>query len=272
MKLNINEPCHEDWDKMKIGLHSRHCEVCVKSVIDFTQMSRAEIITHILSNPNEQVCGRMRPDQFDFRHEDIPVLVEVLKTKPSNHAFLIMALVCLSLSSCAQESNTHPPVNGQPVEQPIIGKMVAPPTPPDTVTNKPAVCTPDSLDYQRMVKGEVVLQGDITVREPAKNSSDRVLQFAEKMPEYPGGMENMFNYIQSYFSNKKITQKGTIYVRFVVQKTGYLTSIELLSVPDHLSYLSKDVIKMVEKMPAWIPGAQDGKSVDVYYTIPVRFE
>jgi len=113
MKLEIKEPCHEDWNKMKIGVHSRHCEVCVKSVIDFTNSSRAEIITYILLNPNDSVCGRLRKDQFDFRHEDIPILVKVLNTQVRSNAFLILALVTISLSD-AYKSNQKPLKPRQP--------------------------------------------------------------------------------------------------------------------------------------------------------------
>lgn len=263
MKLAIKEPCHEDWNKMKIGMHSRHCAVCVKNVFDFTTMNRAEIITHLLSNPNESVCGRMRPDQFDFRHEDIPVLVEVLKSKPRNHAFLILALVCLSLSAQAQENT----INIPRTEQHVLGKMAVQPT--DTV--KQTNCTP--VEDLRPFKGEVVIQGNIApFPDPEPPATERVLAFAQTMPEYPGGMDNLFNYIQSYFAAKAPEQKGTIYVRFVVRRNGYLTDVEILRIPDNLSYLGRDVIEMVRLMPAWIPGEQDGKKVDVYYTIPVRFQ
>ena len=79
MNLEIKEPCHEDWDKMKIGLISRHCDSCEKAVMDFTTMNRAQIITYLLSNPNDNVCGRLKRDQFDFHHQDIPILIETLK-------------------------------------------------------------------------------------------------------------------------------------------------------------------------------------------------
>lgn len=106
MKLSIKEPCHEDWNKMKIGLYSRHCEICDKGVVDFTTKTRAEIITYILSNPAGSVCGRMHRDQFDFYHEDIPVLIETLQRQNTPNPFLILALVCLSLASCKEETQT----------------------------------------------------------------------------------------------------------------------------------------------------------------------
>ncbi len=271
MKLEIKDPCGEDWNKMKIGMNSRHCEVCVKSVVDFTTMNRAEIITYILSNPNESVCGRMRPDQFDFRHEDIPVLVEVLKTRPRNHAFLILTLVCLSLSACAQNEPISP--NQTEIQPILLGKMAPvevdttqtqmPPPPPEELLKSGEVsieCTPE------------VLQGDVIVVPEPETDPKRALQFAEKMPEYPNGMEALFEYVNDYFAPKKVTEKGSIYARFVVKKDGTLTDIELLRVPDNLAYLKPEVIRMVRSMPKWIPGENDGKPVDVYYTIPVRFQ
>jgi len=87
MKLKIDEPCDADWDSMKIGLHSRHCEQCDKSVMDFTKSTRAEIIAYILNNPNGSTCGRLLPHQFDFRHEDVPVLMQELKKSKYSEPF-----------------------------------------------------------------------------------------------------------------------------------------------------------------------------------------
>lgn len=275
MKIEIKEPCHEDWNNMKIGMMSRHCAVCVKNVVDFTTMNRAEIITYLLSNQDESVCGRMRPDQFDFRHEDIPILVEVLKTKPRNHAFLILALVSLSLSSCAQE-NTH---NENPIqtEHPelIMGK-VAPEPKPDTTTVRPGTCNPEIETL-----GEIAIQGNIApvkgdvsyeIQEVNELTDPKILQFSEKMPEYKGGVDALFNYVNTYFSTKKIASNTNYYVRFVVNEDGKTSDPEIINSPDNFIKIHNEIKKMVLEMPKWIPGEQDGKKVSVYYTIPVRFK
>lgn len=285
MKLSIKEPCHENWDNMKIGMISRHCDVCEKSVMDFTNSSRAEIITYILSNRNDSTCGRMRRDQFEFQHEDIPVLVEVLKQKPRNHAFLILALVSLSLTACAQE-NPNGTTQNPPEKELIMGK-VAPPTPPDTTKQQPIY---EPIDPNKIeMLGEVMIlpepveplqgaiayepiQGDISIEPVKKNPDKKVLQYAEKMPEYSSGIDGLFTYIQGYFKSKNVKEKGSAYVRFIVNEDGSISDPAILKIDPNLNYLSKDILKMVEKMPKWIPGENDGQKVKVYYTIPVRFQ
>lgn len=107
MKVEIKEPCNESWENMKIGLVSRHCESYKKEVMDFTQKTRAEIIVYLLSHPNDDVCGRMNSTQFDFHHDDIPVLLQAFKNNKTstNASFLILTLLCLSLSSCTADNS-----------------------------------------------------------------------------------------------------------------------------------------------------------------------
>lgn len=290
MKLTIKEPCHENWDNMKIGMISRHCDVCEKSVMDFTTSSRAEIITYILSNRNDSTCGRMRRDQFEFHHEDIPVLIEVLKQKPRNNAFLILALVSLSLTACAQETTTEP-INTKPENGMRMGKIAAP-QPTDTTVQKP-ICAPIETGEIEML-GEVAIQGEIAPPEPTiqgsisresemikgdiayepiiENPSSNILPFAEKMPEYPSGIEGLFDYMKGHFKSKNIKEKGSAYVRFVVNEDGTISDPSIIKIDQNLSYLSEDILKMILKMPNWVPGENDGKKVKVYYTMPVRFQ
>ncbi|MBT9392021.1 energy transducer TonB [Hymenobacter sp. NST-14] len=35
--------------------------------------------------------------------------------------------------------------------------------------------------------------------------------------------------------------------------------------------LDKEVLRVINKMPAWKPGTQSGRAVDVSYTLPVTF-
>lgn len=276
MKLAIKEPCQENWDNMKIGMISRHCDVCEKSVMDFTTSSRAEIITYIISNRNESTCGRMHRDQFEFHHEDIPVLIEVLKQKPRNHAFLILALVSLSLSACAQETIIEP--TKPPIEKHVMGR-IAPPPSPDTTTQKPTCSTVEKGEIEMV--GEIAISGNIEPDRPIKGDiayetteeipGAAVMQFAEKMPEYTTGIDGLFNYIQNYFKPKKITTKGSAYVRFIVNHDGTISDPTILNIDSELSYLTKEILEMVLKMPKWIPGENEGKKVKVFYTIPVKF-
>ena len=60
----------------------------------------------------------MNKNQFDFRHDDIPVLIEAFRKQRPSNSFMILALVCLSLASCSDESSnikTPSPIN-EPIE------------------------------------------------------------------------------------------------------------------------------------------------------------
>lgn len=57
-KLIIQEPCHENWNKMSPNEKGRFCAVCDKTVIDFTHKSPLEIKQHI-DKSEGKVCGRV---------------------------------------------------------------------------------------------------------------------------------------------------------------------------------------------------------------------
>lgn len=296
MKVTIKEPCSANWDEMKIGLISRHCAQCDKSVMDFTQMDRGEIIAHLLSNPNESTCGRMRRDQFDFKHEDIPILIEAIgKHKPSN-PFLIIALVSLSLASCSSEPTgsikTPPPVERK-VEK--DNSQIDPDTDSDTTKldtqedtleviekiPEPLPPPPMPPPVGMIEMGEIVpMPGpDIdTIVEPEpfipeKSDDDKMYEIVEEMPEFPGGAEAMMRYIQENLRYPEVgienSTQGNMYAQFVVEKDGSLTNLII-----HRSLgaaFDTEVKRLIKNMPTWTPGKDRGKIVRCRMTIPIRF-
>jgi len=61
-RISIELPCKEDWNAMTEHGNGRFCSVCLKTVVDFTKMSDAEIIKIIQSN-KEMPCGRYTSQQ-----------------------------------------------------------------------------------------------------------------------------------------------------------------------------------------------------------------
>lgn len=55
--LQIPEPCHEDWNKMTPVEQGRHCAVCQKNVVDFTNETDDTIID-FFKNYSGKTCGR----------------------------------------------------------------------------------------------------------------------------------------------------------------------------------------------------------------------
>ncbi|MAZ73362.1 MAG: hypothetical protein CMC70_09460 [Flavobacteriaceae bacterium] len=61
--LKIADPCHEDWAKMTPTQKGKHCQVCSKEVIDFTEKTDEAIVAHVLKN--KHACGRFITSQLE---------------------------------------------------------------------------------------------------------------------------------------------------------------------------------------------------------------
>lgn len=65
IQLSIPTPCHENWDKMTPNQQGRFCGSCAKTVVDFSAMTDAQLINYFENLKNENVCGRVYPDQLN---------------------------------------------------------------------------------------------------------------------------------------------------------------------------------------------------------------
>ena len=111
--------------------------------------------------------------------------------------------------------------------------------------------------------------------EPISNERPSIFTIVEKMPEFKGGTEALKKFIQDHLVYPKdaIEQEiqGTVYIKFVVRANGKLTNFEVLrSLLPSMSKAALDVVQLTAG--DWTPGEQNGKKVDVYYTIPVKFK
>lgn len=97
----------------------------------------------------------------------------------------------------------------------------------------------------------------------------------EIMPEYPGGMAALYRFLQRslrfQFDDMEPGARIEIRCRFVVDEAGKVTGIEILKSGGRKEF-DEEVTRVVGKMPQWEPGKQNGRTVKVYYTIPVIVE
>ena len=63
--VRIPEPCNEDWNKMSPEATGRHCTVCSKTVIDFSNKTDTEIHSILQENSDKKVCGHFKKTQID---------------------------------------------------------------------------------------------------------------------------------------------------------------------------------------------------------------
>jgi hypothetical protein len=65
LQIEIPTPCREDWERMVKGDIGRHCNLCQKTVVDFTGMTDAEVCGYFNARGRDaEVCGRFLPGQI----------------------------------------------------------------------------------------------------------------------------------------------------------------------------------------------------------------
>ncbi len=114
---------------------------------------------------------------------------------------------------------------------------------------------------------------DCPTYDTVKTASDFVLQFAEIMPGFPGGSQSMLDFIKNNLNYpdfaKENNIEGKVYLKFVVRSTGEIDNIQIARGVHKV--LDTAAIELVKKMPRWNPGVQNGKTVPVYFILPVVF-
>ena len=108
---------------------------------------------------------------------------------------------------------------------------------------------------------------------PADTTKNVVHDVIETMPQFPGGQGVMMKYLAANIkypaSAVKAKKQGRVIVTFVIQKDGSVTEARIARSVD--PELDAEALRIVKAMPNWTPGTQDGKPVNVKYTIPVVF-
>ncbi len=64
--------------------------------------------------------------------------------------------------------------------------------------------------------------------------------------------------------------QGRVTMAFVVDKTGKVGRIQVLSAPDRT--LGEEAQRVIESSPAWTPGKQRGNPVLIRFNLPVEFK
>lgn len=95
----------------------------------------------------------------------------------------------------------------------------------------------------------------------------------EKKPTLNGSEHGFLKFI---FENikypKKLKEKaitGIVYLSFTITDKGTVKSIKILN-SDH-DLFSREAIRLVKECPKWEAGEQNGKKVNVVYTLPINF-
>ncbi|MGY6523662.1 MAG: energy transducer TonB [Mongoliitalea sp.] len=158
----------------------------------------------------------------------------------------------------------QPPPPPPPVEQPVIQEI------PDEVEIEEKI----EVNFDVDVKEETVIREVVIADAPVVEKADEIFDVVENAPEFPGGMEAWYQYLQKNLKYptqaRRMGIEGTVYVVFVVNTDGSIQDVELLRGIG--GGCDEEAIRVVQNAPKWTPGKQRGRPVRVRMRLPVRFK
>ncbi len=183
-----------------------------------------------------------------------------------------------------------------PPEETALDKYVPPPPVQEIKSLKdvkkftPPVVAPENEVVEELVTQEVLktadagshdvtgsADGEIVIEEKSaeqtaivEDNEIHLVQTVQVQPEYPGGLEKFDAYIIRSIDLSDISTSTDfrIIVRFVIEKNGTLTDIQILRDGGFPS-VARNVVRALEKAPKWKPGIINGKPVRVAYIKPI---
>ncbi|MGB0840246.1 MAG: energy transducer TonB [Chitinophagales bacterium] len=106
---------------------------------------------------------------------------------------------------------------------------------------------------------------------------DLLINVVEIMPEFPGGQKQLLKWIKTELKYPPMARKnsieGMVYIGFTVMEDGSIQNVHVKrGLPNGGAGCDAEAMRLVNKMPKWIPGTQMGKVIPIAYTLPFRFK
>ena len=134
----------------------------------------------------------------------------------------------------------------------------------------------DDVDKFKEVKEQVVVKepeppAPVVVEKP---KVDEIFVAVEQPAEFPGGQAAMMKWLSSNIRYPEAAQQneiqGRVVVKFVVEKDGSVSQVQVVKGID--KDLDREAVRVVQKMPKWQPGKNNGVAVRSYFNLPVTFK
>lgn len=109
--------------------------------------------------------------------------------------------------------------------------------------------------------------------EEAEVEEHQIFMVVENAPAFPGGDAARMKFLQDNIKYPQMAREsgiqGTVYVTFVVERSGAVTDVKILRGIG--GGCDEEAVRVVQNMPKWEPGKQRGKPVRVQFNMPIKF-
>jgi TonB family C-terminal domain len=132
----------------------------------------------------------------------------------------------------------------------------------------------DEIDINAEVDQQEVIEEYVAPEiEEEEVVETEIFTIVESMPEFPGGMQKLMEYLSKNIKYPTMAREsgiqGRVFVNFVVETDGSVSNIKVLRAIG--GGCDEEAVRVVQAMPKWTPGKQRGKAVRVSYNLPVNF-
>lgn len=142
----------------------------------------------------------------------------------------------------------------------------------DLTENKTAISIADVKGNDEQNGKDIADLKQVVTQAPV-DEPEKVFDMVEQPPTFPGGQSELMQFISKNLKYPTIAAEngvqGRVVCQFVVGSDGRVRDVKVLKTLD--PYCDKEAIRVIQSMPRWIPGKQNGKSVSVKYTVPIIF-
>lgn len=135
------------------------------------------------------------------------------------------------------------------------------------VADRSTVTTPEQI----IPKIEKPVAEAPKVEAPKEDIEKKIFTFAEQQPTFKGNVQawltSHLNYPASAADNNI---QGKVVVKFVVGRDGSVSRAEVVRGVDPA--LDREALRVVNSMPKWNPGMNNGQPANVWFQLPITFK
>jgi periplasmic protein TonB len=126
-----------------------------------------------------------------------------------------------------------------------------------------------SIMFLLVVSG-LKAQSDATI---SKIDSGKIFVSIDKNPEFPGGLEKFYNFLDHTIIYPKIASQnniqGRVIIKFTVEKDGSLSDLQV--VRGITKEIDEEAVRVLGLSPKWNPAMSGGTAVRCSYIVPIAF-
>ena len=109
---------------------------------------------------------------------------------------------------------------------------------------------------------------------PKKVFKGKVYDLVDEMPSFPGGLEELYKWIDNNVQYPAVAREngieGRVIVKFIVEKDGSLSDSTVIRSVHPI--VDREALRLVGQMPKWNPGKRAGIPVRVRCCLPIKFK